>query len=256
MIAVECRNFSFSYGPIPSLYDISFKLEQGDWLTLIGPNGAGKSTLLKCMLRLTEGGRNNGELSINERPLESYTQVELARQLAYVPQAAGRIPPFLVEDFVNLSRYPYAWRGVMSQPSTNVRAALKLTGTDGFAKQRMDTLSGGQRQRVYLAAALAQETGILLLDEPAAFLDPHHVSLMNDLLKKLHSERGLTIITVTHDLSLPFDIGGKALVLANGRQLYYGAALAMGSNGILEQAFCHKFSYLSHPLTGKTIVAI
>lgn len=256
MIAVECRDFSFAYGVSNALIDIAFKLEAGGWLTILGPNGSGKSTLLKCLLRLAQGGRSVGELRIKERPLATYTQLELARELAYVPQASGRIPPFLVEDFVNLSRYPYAWRGRGAKDSPSVRAALRLTNTEGLASRRMDTLSGGQRQMVYLAAALAQDAGILLLDEPASFLDLPHVYAMNELLKKLHAERGLAIITVTHDLNLPFDSGGDALVIANGRQIYFGAALEMRGNGVLEQAFCHKFNYLSHPATGKTIVVI
>lgn len=253
---IECEGFSFSYGAAVVLDNITFKLERGEWLTILGPNGSGKSTLLRNFLRLTEGGKRGGSLRIEDRPIDAWSQVELARKLAWVPQAGGRIPPFTVEDFVNLSRYPYSWRGLARQDtgSKSVEDALQLTETAQLAKRRMDELSGGQRQRVYLAAALAQDTDTLLLDEPASFLDPRHVHAMNELLKYLHTERGITIATVTHDLNQPFDAGGKALVIANGKQAFFGNASELEKNGMLDQAFQHRFSYLVHPVTHKTLV--
>lgn len=255
--ALECVNFSFAYGAHSVLGNINFRIESGAWLTILGPNGSGKSTLLKNMLRLVEGGRASGEMRVCDRPLGAYSQMELARLLAYVPQAGGRIPPFTVRDFINLSRYPFGYRKDARQamPCASVENALKLTNTAHLADRRLDALSGGQRQRAFLAAALAQDTGILLLDEPASFLDPRHVYVMNEMLKKLHAENGMTIITVTHDLNQPLDAGGKALVLRDGRQLYFGDAeeLAQGK-GILEKAFEHEFSYLTHPRTSRPLV--
>lgn len=174
--------------------------------------------------------------------------------MAYVPQAGGRIPPFTVMEFLNLSRYPFDRHSRMRSGSESVELALELTNTTYLADRRMDQLSGGQRQRAFLAAALAQDAPALLLDEPAAFLDPRHAHAMNELLKSLHAKRNLTIITVTHDLNLPLDAGGKVLVLKNSRQTYFGPAANLETQGILEEAFCHDFSYLKHPRTGKTLV--
>lgn len=255
--AVECRDFSFSYNSRIILKKISFQLEKGEWLTILGPNGSGKSTLLKCLPRLVEG-KSAGEILVHNRALGSYSQLELARLVAYVPQPGGRIPPFTVLDFVNFGRYPYSWRGRRSNPSEDeyVRKALALTDTERLASMRLDTLSGGQRQKVWLAAALAQDTGILLLDEPTSFLDPHNVYEMRNLLRMLNKEQGITIIMVTHDLNVPFEAGGKSLVIMDGRIAYFGPSEAMIPEATLDRTFSHKFSYLSHPVTGKPIVAI
>lgn len=255
--AVGCTDFCFSYGKAPILNRITFSLERGQWLSIIGPNGSGKSTLLKNMLRLIDGGKSSGVIAIAGRELSTYSQRELARTIAYVPQAGGRVPPFTVRDFINLSRFPYGYRADARQfeKSESVEKALNLTNTKSLEYRRMDALSGGQRQRVYLAAALAQDTGILLLDEPASFLDPRHAHEMHESLKKLHAENGMTIITVTHDLNQVLDAGGMALVLADSKQIFFGEAYALAQGkGILEQAFAYPFAYLTHPATHKPLV--
>lgn len=251
---VECRDFSFFYGSRQILDRINFRLEAGEWLSILGPNGSGKSTLLKNMLRLAQG-RSTGELRVADRPAQQYSQRELARLLAYVPQAGSPAPPFTVREFLKLSRYPFGMHSKAKQAEEceQVERALQLTDTCKLADRRLDQLSGGQRQRAYLAAALAQDTETLLLDEPASFLDPKHAHAMNDLLKYLHREAGLTIITITHDLSQPLDVGGQALVLGNDRQIYFGPAQNLAGGGILERAFDHEFCYLSHPKTGTTL---
>lgn len=252
---VECREFSFYYGSARILDKISFRLERGQWLSILGANGSGKSTLLKNMLRLVQG-RSSGEMLLAERPREAYSQRELALLLAYVPQAGGRVPPFTVREFLNLSRYPFGMHSAERKQGdcASVEQALELTNTASLADRRMDQLSGGQRQRAFLAAAIAQDADALLLDEPASFLDPAHVYAMNELLKKLHRDRGYTIITVTHDLSQPLDAGGMALVLRKGSQVHFGPVADLVGQGILEDAFAHEFSYLPHPKTGHTLV--
>lgn len=252
---LECRDFSFFYGTVKILDKINFRVERGCWLSILGGNGSGKSTLLKNTLRLVRG-RSLGEIRIADRALAQYSQKELARLLAYVPQAGGRVPPFTVREFLNLSRYPFGLHvnARRHENSESVEAALALCAIGHLAERRMDQLSGGQRQRAYLAAAIAQDTDVLLLDEPASFLDPKHVYAMNELLKKLHNERHYTIITVTHDLSQPLDVGGYALVLRDGKQVHFGSAEDLAGNGILEMAFSHEFSYLIHPKSGKTVV--
>lgn len=252
---VECRDFSFFYGSSCILDRISFRLERGQCLSILGANGSGKSTLLKNMLRLVEG-RTSGLLRVAGRPLASYRQKELAGLMGYMPQADGRIPPFTVREFLNLSRYPFRLHGMVNRTghSESVERALELTGIVALAERRLDELSGGQRQRAFLAAAIAQDVDTLLLDEPASFLDPAHAYAMNELLKMLHQKKGYTLITVTHDLNQPFAAGGMALVLDKGRQAYFGPAGDLAENGILDRAFGHEFCYLVHPVTGKTLV--
>jgi iron complex transport system ATP-binding protein len=256
MLHVKNFSFSFSAAERPALQHIAFGLEEGDYLSIIGPNGAGKSTLLKCLMRLHEYGRTSGKIVLKGRDLQDYGQRELARVAAYVPQAGGRIPPFTVEELLRLSRYPHSPSapGLNAQDREAVAFALGLTRMEGLARRPLKSLSGGERQKAFVAAALAQKTAILLLDEPASFLDPKHAADLNQLLKTLNQEHGLTLLTVTHDLNHPQTMGGKALVLREGSQLFFGTASELPQSGLLEAAYQHEFLYMQHPRSGKTLI--
>jgi iron complex transport system ATP-binding protein len=253
---LRVRDFSFAFNGSPALQKLNFALPQGGCLSVIGPNGAGKSTLLKCLLRLHGGGRSSGEILVRGRELAAYGQRELARVISWAPQAGGWIPPFTVEEFLRLSRYPYGFSGAAVQEAGRraVAGALAATGMQGLAGRSLKTLSGGERQRAYLAAALAQEAELLLLDEPVSFLDPRHAADMHTLLRSLNREQGLAMITVTHDLNSPLAAGGDVLVLREGRQLFFGPAADLLPSGVLEEAYDHKFTYVQHPRTGRTAV--
>jgi iron complex transport system ATP-binding protein len=237
---------------------VSLSLDRGDFLSILGPNGAGKSTFLKCLMRLNERGRARGAVEIAGGDLASYGQKRLARLVSYVPQAGGWIPPFTVRDFARLSRYPYATAvsGLTAADERAVDRALELTGLAPLARRSLKTLSGGERQKAYLAAALAQETEIMLLDEPAASLDPRHASELAALLRELNRVKGLTMLMITHDLNHPLRAGCQALVLRAGRRLYFGPVEGLLDRGILEAAFDHRFLYLDHPSgIGRVVLA-
>lgn len=255
-VAVSCRDFGFALPEAVILRDITFSLEEGDYLSIIGPNGSGKSTLLKCLLRLHERGVVQGEASILGKALKRCSQKELACMMGYVPQAGGRIPPFTVLELLKLSRYPYRRRheALNVQDKNCIDEALDLTGMGAFANKKLEKLSGGERQRAFLAAALAQGTNILLLDEPASFLDPRHACELNTLLKKLNREQKKTILTVTHDLNHPLDAGGMVLVLRYSRCAYFGSAATLAVPGVLETAFEHPFTHITHPENGRPLV--
>lgn len=247
------RNFCFSLMGKAILRDISFTLEKGEYLSIVGPNGAGKSTLLKCLMRLHEQGSAQGEILLKGRPLRDYAQKALAGLISYVPQAGGWIPPFTVAELLRLSRYPYlapggALRAIDLEAVDN---ALRLTGIEDLAKRRLVELSGGERQKAFVAAALAQETEIILLDEPASFLDPKHTAELNRLIRTLNREHGITMLTVTHDLNHPLSMGGKILVLRQGRQVFFGRTEDVLRENMLEQAFSHRFICFPHPETGR-----
>jgi len=254
--ALYCEHFGFTLTGKPILQGICFSLQKGEYLSIIGPNGSGKSTLLKCLLRLHDSGHAQGEILLYDRPVRDHTQRELARHMAYVPQAGGPIPPFTVAELLTLSRFPHAShkRAMTDSDQKAILYALELTDMQKFARHRLSALSGGERQRAFLAAALAQGTEILLLDEPAAFLDPHHAAALTALLKRLHEHEGKTVVTVTHDLNHPLDAGGQVLVLRHGRQIFNGPATALACPGILETAFEHSFTYILHPGTGRPLV--
>jgi len=255
---LRLHDFSFFFDDKPVLQGLDFSLPQQGCLSVIGPNGAGKSTLLKCLLRLHERGRSTGDIRIKDQDIAAYGQQELARIISYVPQAGGWIPPFTVEEFLRLSRYPYGSLGPEAREAASRAAAkaMSLTGTEGLAGRSLKTLSGGERQKVYLAAALAQEAEIMLLDEPASFLDPRHAAELHALLRSLNRERGLAMITVTHDLNHPLSAGGDVLVLREGEQLFFGPAAELLASGVLEKAYTHEFTYMQHPRTGRPVVLV
>jgi len=255
---LRVHDFSFFFDGKPVLQGLDFSLPQRGCLSIIGPNGAGKSTLLKCLLRLHERGRSSGEIRVKGKDIAAYGQQELARVISYVPQAGGWIPPFTVEEFLRLSRYPYGSLGPEAREEACRAAAeaMALTGTEVFAGRSLKTLSGGERQKVYLAAALAQEAELMLLDEPASFLDPRHAAELHALLRTLNRERGLAMMTVTHDLNHPLSAGGDVLVLREGRQLFFGPVTELLPSGVLEKAYNHEFTYVQHPRTGRPVVLV
>jgi len=259
---LRLHDFSFFFNDKLILQGLDFYLPQNGCLSVIGPNGAGKSTLLKCLLRLHEGGRSSGEIRVKDKDVAAYGQRDLARVISYVPQAGGWIPPFTVEEFLRLSRYPYGFPGGSSGPAAREAAclaaakAMTMTGTEELAGRSLKTLSGGERQKVYLAAALAQEAELMLLDEAASFLDPRHAAELHSLLHSLNREQGLAMITVTHDLNHPLSAGGDVLVLREGRQLFFGPAAGLLSSSVLEKAYNHEFTYVQHPRTGRPVVLV
>ncbi|MBN2719887.1 MAG: ABC transporter ATP-binding protein, partial [Proteobacteria bacterium] len=209
-------SLSLSLGGKEILKDVSFQVPEGIHLCVVGPNGAGKTSLLKCLMRIHT--RWTGSIRIAGFPVSSMTQKELARKVGYVPQAGERSFPFTSSRFLLMSRYPNL--SPFSPPSQKdrqvVREAFALTGTTEFAERDMRTLSGGERQKVFLAAVLAQGARILLLDEPATFLDPFHEEKVLAILENLRRRSGKTIISVTHDINHAVLFADRVLALAGG----------------------------------------
>ncbi len=253
---LQVNNLGFSFTPESALLSgINFCLEQGGYLSVLGPNGAGKTTLLKCLLRLHEQGEPGGEVLLRGQRLNALPQRELARLVAYVPQAGGWIPPFTVIEFLRLSRFAHTGgKRASAEDKAAVDKALQLTGLADLSGRALRSLSGGERQKAGLAAALAQDAPLLLLDEPAAFLDPRHGAELNALLRTLNQEQGLTMLTVTHDLNHPQQMGGEALVLRAGQQLYFGPVEGLRDLAVLNRAFDHEFFSIVHPRTGRAII--
>jgi len=252
--AIEMEHFSFSVNGHEILRDISFTIREGEFVSIIGPNGAGKTTLLKCLDRIHISGR--GKIRIAGKLLNAYSQRHLARCVCYVPQADGNIPPFTVFEYVMMGRYPYL---SPFSPPTNadkaaVALALDLTDTTQFAHRFLSTLSGGERQRVYIAAALAQEAGILLLDEPATFLDPVHQNEIYRLLYRINYEHGATILSVTHDINIAALISHRILALKNGSIIFLGTPDELMDEAVLRNIYGKSFLFVKHPRTGKDII--
>ena len=251
---VEIRDLSFAFGRTPVLHAVSLTIEAGDYVAMIGPNGAGKTTLLKQINRLLPAGQ--GTVQVAGRPVGAYRQAELARLVGYVPQAEGRSWPFTVREFVLMGRYPYL--SPFTPVSRNDRAVvdevLELTETAPFAQRKMDTLSGGERQRVLIAAALAQQARLLLLDEPATFLDPPHQAHVLRVLRRVNREQGVTILAVTHDINTAVLSSRTIVALKGGRMVHRGPSASLLDDPVLEQVYGMRFQFAVHPATGRRVV--
>lgn len=224
MPSFSIKNLSFSYDKSIQVIDnISVTVKKGETWAIIGKNGSGKSTFIRCLARLEPV--KFGSILLDERELSEYSSIELSRKCAYVPQATLRIPPnFTVEEYVMMGRFPYC--GFPLRYSENDRKiaveAMQLTDTYKFKKRSMKALSGGELQRVFIAGAVAQRTGVMLLDEPVSFLDPMHQEMIHSSLKRIHSEYGTTLLTVTHDINAALRRNTHMLALSDGASVYQG----------------------------------
>lgn len=216
--AVEVQALSRSFCPgTPVLDCVSLSVSRGEIFGIIGPNGSGKTTLLKMMAGLMIP--DEGEVLLLDRPIGSYTPRERGSLIAYVPQESPMTFPFTVEEVVLMGRFPHSGRlGFETAQDREVaRWALDITETDRFRHRPMADLSGGERQRVVIARTLAQEPSILLLDEPTSFLDIRHQVRIHRLLLRLRKEKGITVISVLHDLTMASTYFDRLSLLALGR---------------------------------------
>jgi len=254
--ALKVDSLSFSIRGTSILRNVSFQVSSGESWSIIGANGAGKSTLLKCLMRIHSTW--TGQIELFNRSLDSYSQRELAQQISYVPQAGNdQRFPYTVREFVRMGRYPYSGFLGSVQPGDKqaIDEAMTSAGVEVFSNRTLGTLSGGERQKVFIAAALAQESKVLLLDEPTAFLDYRHQREVSGILNKINSESDATIITVTHDVNSAILTGGYVLALRNGEVVWEGISRDLVSEQILGEIFDADFRFLDDPVTGLRIVA-
>jgi len=253
-MAVDIRHLRLELGGNPILRDVSVAVEKGSYLAMVGPNGAGKTSLLRCVGRLLDCWR--GSIKVGGQDVETVGRRELARRVAYVPQAGGRISPFTVRELVMMSRYPHLspFSPVGGEDRDQVAAALERTGMAVFAERPLDTLSGGERQKVFIAAALAQDAAILLLDEPTTFLDPGHERDIRSILRRANDEDGATIILVTHDLNAAALECDKVLALQEGTVAFYGPPESFMDGAVLERIYGRDFLLGDHPRTGQSVI--
>ncbi len=249
-----------AYGPAGRqaevLRGVSLTLHAGELLGLVGPNGSGKTTLIRAV---TRGVKSlSGEISILGEAVASLSQRELARRVAVVPQAPLLPDGFSVLETVLAGRTPHL-RLLENEGQRDCDAAaraMRRTQTWELRERLIGELSGGERQRVVVARALAQETPILLLDEPTAHLDIGHQAAMLELMRTLCREEGKAALAVVHDLTLASQFCDRLVVLGPG-----GTVAAVGEAGevlsasLLSKVYGASASVFPHPKTGRPVVA-
>lgn len=254
MKVIEVDDLAFYIGGKPILDGVSFEVEAGDYVSVIGPNGAGKSTLLKCLVRIHTGW--SGSVRIKCRPMGRYTRRQLARLVSYVPQTMELIQPFTVREFVLMGRYPYLspFSSTNRDDEDAVDSALDMIGMEGFAGRNMSTLSGGERQKVLIAGAMAQGAEIVLLDEPTTFLDPRHQHEIINILRRINTERGTTVVSVTHDVNNAALFSRGIIALKNGAVVFNGPPERIMNNDTLMDIYEKPFTFIPHPRTGTPMI--
>lgn len=255
---IQASDLNLRIGSTQLLDDASLAISTGERLAIVGPNGAGKTTLIRCLLGLTQP--DSGSIKINGRPLAELSHTELARQVSYVPQQLAERISFTAMEFISMSRYAYGGGGgggfkqADQEGMEATEQAIELTGIDHLRHQALSTMSGGERQKVSIAAALAQQTPTLILDEPSAHLDPKQRDIIHGLLAKITREQNISLIVITHDLnwaSADFDriIGMKA-----GQTMVDAQADAFMQKQTLMDIFDADWLLHPHPESGRPMV--
>lgn len=206
------------YGGTNILYEVSFHVKQGELFGILGPNGSGKTTLLKMISRILEP--MEGAIHLKDRSLSSFSSKEFARLVAVLPQQTSDAFSYTVKETISLGRYAHQKNWLQSWTKEDEEIVLEVmeqTGTLSFQHNYLHELSGGERQRVFLAQALAQQPEILLLDEPTNHLDLSYQKELLDMLRKWTKEKGLTIISIFHDLNLAGLYCDQLLLLEKGK---------------------------------------
>ncbi|WP_281654727.1 ABC transporter ATP-binding protein [Eggerthella sinensis] len=234
--AIDVRDVVFSYGKEPFIDGLSATFPHGRVTSIVGPNGCGKSTMIKLVDGLLRP--QAGEVRVDGVPTLSLKAKERARRVAVLAQAS-RPPAMTVEALVACGRYPHqARQGRLSREDrAQVECALELAGIARFRTHELRRLSGGERQRAFIAMTLAQDTELIVLDEPTTYLDIRACHETMELVRRLNEEAHKTIVMVIHDLDLALRYSDRLLVMERGRAVSSGTVEEVLAAGAIEHAF-------------------
>jgi iron complex transport system ATP-binding protein len=248
------ERLSAGYGDARILHDLALAIPRGAISAIVGANASGKSTLLRTMSRLLRP--SSGQVLLDGRSVHQTPARDLARRIGLLPQSPIAPEGITVDELVRRGRHPHStlFSRWTAQDEQAVNEALAATRTLELADRAVDELSGGQRQRVWIAMALAQRTGILLLDEPTTFLDINHQIEILDLLTDLNRERGTTIVMVLHDLNLAARYADHLIALRDGRIHAVGAPEAVLTAEMVRAVFGLASRILPDPTSGRPIM--
>jgi iron complex transport system ATP-binding protein len=251
---LRAEGMTLGYGSRDVVADVDVLLPEGRITAVIGANACGKSTLLRGLARLLKPRR--GAVYLDGRRIDRMRTRELATELGVLPQSPTAPDGITVADLVARGRYPHQglFRQWTADDEAAVGRALEATGTADLVDRRVQDLSGGQRQRVWVAMALAQETDVLLLDEPTTFLDVAHQIELLDLLVRLNREGGKTIVVVLHDLNLACRYADQILAMKDGRIHAEGPPSEIVDAELVAEVFGLGCQVIEDPVTGAPLV--
>ncbi|HWM06150.1 MAG TPA: ABC transporter ATP-binding protein [Actinophytocola sp.] len=251
---LHAQDLQLAYGENVVVDGLDFAVLDGTVTAVIGPNGCGKSTLLRALGRLLPARR--GHVLLDGKRIDRTPTREVARVLGVLPQAPTAPEGLTVADLVARGRHPHqAWyRQWSSDDEGAVAQALSWTGMAEFAERAVDTLSGGQRQRVWISMVLAQGTDVILLDEPTTFLDLAHQVDVLDLVERLHTEAGRTVVMVLHDLNLAARYAQRLVAMKDGAIVAEGPPQQVLTSDMLREVFDLDAQVVTDPVSGTPLV--
>ncbi|MDR3111033.1 MAG: ABC transporter ATP-binding protein [Planctomycetaceae bacterium] len=244
---ISIDNVSVVVGKRHLLDSVTFDVNAGEYVVIIGRNGSGKTTLLKTMLGLRK--MNAGNVMLNGADIVSLSRIAIASQVAYLQQLPEVGFAFTVRQIVEMGRYPHQKPLIPASKYDGevVERVMNDVGVADIADRKVETLSGGERQKVLLAAALAQEPNLLLLDEPTTFLDVGHQQEIAKLLQRFHEQQNVTVIEISHDINRAAVTATKIVALKSGKVVYDGDPKELIPNQTLEKIFDTKFERINCP---------
>jgi iron complex transport system ATP-binding protein len=250
MKRLAAQNLSLAYERTTIIRDLTLTIPIGQITVLVGANGCGKSTLLRGLARLLKP--SSGTVYLDSKSIFQRSTKEVAQKLGLLPQNPIAPEGLTVKDLVAQGRYPYqSWLQQWSPQDEKIfEYALETTDLTKFSDRALDTLSGGQRQRAWIAMALAQNTEILLLDEPTTFLDLAHQIEVLDLLYALNQEQGRTIVMVLHDLNQACRYADYLVAVKDGRIFAADEPQAVMTQEIIQSVFNLKCQIYPDPIAG------
>ncbi|MEU8382945.1 ABC transporter ATP-binding protein [Streptosporangium sp. NPDC048865] len=254
MSRLRAEGLSLGYDDRAVITDLDVSVLDGKVTAIVGANACGKSTLLRGLARLVKPRR--GTVYLDDRTLAELSTLDVAKVLGLLPQTPVAPDGITVADLVSRGRYPHqGWfRRWTDRDHEAVTRALAATDTADLIDRPLRALSGGQRQRVWVAMALAQDTDLLLLDEPTTFLDISHQVELLRLLRRLNAESGKTIVAVLHDLNLACRFCDHIIAMAGGAVVAEGPPAEVITAELVEKVFGLPCLIVPDPVAGTPIV--
>ena len=254
MAVLNAKDLTLQYGQRRVVEGLTAEIPGGKVTMIVGANACGKSTLLRGLSRLLKPA--GGTVTLDGKDIHSRPAKELARILGLLPQHPTAPDGILVRDLVGRGRYPHQgfFRSWSAGDDLAVHRALEATETLELAERNVDELSGGQRQRIWIAMALAQETDILLLDEPTTYLDLAHQVEVLDLITDLNRRRGTTVAIVLHDLNLAARYADHIIAMKGGRIVAEGTSADVVTEDLVRDVFGLDSRVLPDPISGTPLI--
>lgn len=253
MNCITTKNLNISYGNVDIVKDLNLNIPKGKITTIIGANGCGKSTILKTIGRIINP--KSGKIYVNGKDIHKENPKDLAKEMAVLPQSPQAPSGLTVEELISYGRFPHqsGFGKAKKEDKDIVSWALEVTGISEFRDRDIDDLSGGQRQRAWIAMALAQETDILLLDEPTTYLDLAHQLEILKLLEELNKNESRTIVMVIHELNNAARFADHMIGIKKGKIVCEGSAEDVMTKENLKEIFNIDAEIVKDPRTKRPV---